>query len=107
MLCASAASTAVLFHGIEMPVCLIHDAKYARWGDEAETEAALQWGWDRPRPSGWTGVSTEPQLTPTGAELTAARRGAPDRGHRRADGEARRIHAAGTIDLRREMLSVL
>ena len=66
MLCASAASTAVLFHGIEMPVCLIHDAKYARWGDEAETGAALQWGWEPPAAIGADGVSTEPQLTPTG-----------------------------------------
>ena len=36
MLCASSASTVVRFHGSEVPVCRIHDAKYARWGDDAE-----------------------------------------------------------------------
>ncbi len=67
MLCASSARTGVRFHGTEMPVCLIHEAKYARWGDDAEVEAVLQWGWKPPEAPGTDGASTEPQLTPTGA----------------------------------------
>ena len=67
MLCASSASTAVLFHGVEVPVCRIHDTKYTRWGDDAEIEAVLQWGWRRPETLGIDGVSTAPQLSPTRA----------------------------------------
>jgi hypothetical protein len=65
MLCASLASTVVRFHGVEVPVCRIHDAKYARWGADAETQAELQWAWTPPeaRADELLGV---PRLTPTG-----------------------------------------
>jgi hypothetical protein len=45
MLCASTACTSVAFHERQVPVCRIHEAKYARWGGEAETHAAAEWGW--------------------------------------------------------------
>ena len=48
MLCASSASTVVRFHGVEVPVCRIHDAKYARWGADAEAQAELLWEWTPP-----------------------------------------------------------
>ena len=66
MLCASSASTVVCFHGSEVPVCRIHDAKFARWGDDAEVEAVLQWGWEPPPAPGAGSPSTEPRLTPPG-----------------------------------------
>jgi hypothetical protein len=67
MLCASSASTTVPFHGIEMPVCRIHDASYTRWGDEAEAHASLHWGWIPPEAFRDDETELEPQLTPTGA----------------------------------------
>ena len=67
MLCASSASTVVPFHGLAVPVCRIHDAKYARWGDDAEVEAILQWGWEPPQTSGAGSPSIEPRLTSAGA----------------------------------------
>jgi hypothetical protein len=45
MLCASAACTVVVFHGGNVPVCRIHEAKYDRWGERAEQHAAAEWGW--------------------------------------------------------------
>jgi hypothetical protein len=48
MLCASSACTTVMFFGSEIPVCRIHEAKYQRWGADAEEQAALQWGWVPP-----------------------------------------------------------
>jgi hypothetical protein len=65
MLCASLASTVVRFYGVEVPVCRIHDAKYARWGAEAEAQAELQWAWTPPEAQGDVLVGV-PQLTPTG-----------------------------------------
>jgi hypothetical protein len=67
MLCASSASTVVSFHGIEMPVCGIHDAKYARWGAEAEAQAALQWVWTPPESRPAEAECSEPQFTQTSA----------------------------------------
>jgi hypothetical protein len=67
MLCASSANTVVLFHGVEMPVCRIHDAKYARWGTDAEAQAVLQWGWTAPDALGGAATSDEPDLSPTWA----------------------------------------
>lgn len=66
MLCASSASTAVCFHGIEMPVCRIHDAKYARWGADAEAQAVLHWAWALPEPRRDELVGV-PQWTPSEA----------------------------------------
>ena len=48
MLCASTACTAVTFRGYAVPVCRIHETKYARWGAAAEELAASQWGWTTP-----------------------------------------------------------
>jgi hypothetical protein len=48
MLCASNASTTVLFRGVELPVCRMHAATYARWESEAEWNAAALWAWHRP-----------------------------------------------------------
>jgi hypothetical protein len=67
MLCASSANTVVLFHGVEMPVCRIHDAKYARWGADGEAQAVLQWGWKPPEPLADATASGEPRLSPTWA----------------------------------------
>jgi hypothetical protein len=49
MLCASCACTVVSFRGAAIPVCRIHEKKYARWGATAEEQAMLLWDWD---PSG-------------------------------------------------------
>ena len=49
-----------------VPVCRIHDAKFARWGDDAEVEAILQWGWEPPPASGAGSPSIEPRLTSPG-----------------------------------------
>ncbi len=35
----------VSFHGEERPVCRMHQATYARWGDDAETQAEALWEW--------------------------------------------------------------
>jgi hypothetical protein len=49
VLCASMANTTVRFRGREVPVCEIHARTFARWGDEAEANAELLWGWrDQP-----------------------------------------------------------
>jgi hypothetical protein len=45
MLCASSACTTLEYRGRAMPVCRIHEAKYQRWGAEAEQNAESQWGW--------------------------------------------------------------
>ena len=55
VLCASAANTAVSFHGVDVPVCRIHERAYARWGVDAEGNAALYWGW--PSAAGFNGVT--------------------------------------------------
>jgi hypothetical protein len=54
LLCASRACTGVLFDGGEIPVCRIHAATYAAWGDDAEDNAGRRWRWrpaeqERPR----------------------------------------------------------
>jgi hypothetical protein len=67
MLCASSANTVVLFHGVEVPVCRIHDAKYARWGEEAEAQAVLQWGWTPPEAQRESATTDQPDLSPTWA----------------------------------------
>ena len=41
--CASAAF--VPYRGAEVPVCRIHEQAYAKWGVDAEGNAALLWGW--------------------------------------------------------------
>jgi hypothetical protein len=45
MLCASEANTLVVFQGSKVPVCRMHERMYARWGDRAEANARLLWGW--------------------------------------------------------------
>ncbi len=45
VLCASLANTTVQFHGRDVAVCRMHEATYARWGDEAEAKAAELWEW--------------------------------------------------------------
>ena len=45
MLCASEANTVVVFRGARVPVCRMHESMYQRWGDEAEANAELLWGW--------------------------------------------------------------
>jgi hypothetical protein len=48
MLCASTACTVVVFHGREVAVCRIHEAKYQRWGPRAEEQAEAEWAWAPP-----------------------------------------------------------
>jgi hypothetical protein len=67
MLCASTANTTVAFHGSEIPVCRIHEAKYMRWGDDAEEQAALQWDWVPP-----ASAKDDPAI-PASMRLTATR----------------------------------
>jgi hypothetical protein len=45
VLCASFANTAVRFRGVEMPVCRIHEAAFARWGSGADANAETLWAW--------------------------------------------------------------
>jgi hypothetical protein len=45
MLCASTANAVVLFCGLTVAVCRIHEAMYTRWGAAAEQHAASAWGW--------------------------------------------------------------
>ncbi len=45
MLCASTACTDVLFFGVSMPVCRVHESVYARWCETAEVRAIVAWGW--------------------------------------------------------------
>jgi hypothetical protein len=45
VLCASNANTTVSFRGADVAVCRIHEKAYARWGVDAEGNAALLWGW--------------------------------------------------------------
>jgi hypothetical protein len=45
VLCASRASTTVTWRGQEIPVCRMHEAAYARWGDDGERLAEERWGW--------------------------------------------------------------
>jgi hypothetical protein len=45
MLCASAASAVVLFCGLSVAVCRIHETMYQRWGAAAEERAGTVWGW--------------------------------------------------------------
>jgi len=67
MLCASSACTTVDFHGSAIPVCRIHEAKYARWGGDAEEQAALQWGWVPPA------STKDDSAIPASMSLTATR----------------------------------
>ncbi len=45
MLCASNANAAVCFGAGLIPVCRMHDARYACWARDAETNARERWGW--------------------------------------------------------------
>ena len=45
MLCASTACSNVLFFGVSMPVCRIHESMYARWCETADIRAIVSWGW--------------------------------------------------------------
>jgi hypothetical protein len=38
----------VSFHGRDVPVCRMHEASYARWGDDAELNAVARWDWVAP-----------------------------------------------------------
>jgi hypothetical protein len=44
-LCASLSNTSVRFRERDVPVCRMHEATYARWGDEAEAKAEELWEW--------------------------------------------------------------
>jgi hypothetical protein len=44
-LCASIAKTEVEFCDQLVPVCRMHEATYARWGDTAERNAIELWRW--------------------------------------------------------------
>jgi hypothetical protein len=44
-LCASPATRVVRFRGLELPVCRLHEATYAAWGERAEAQAAARWAW--------------------------------------------------------------
>jgi hypothetical protein len=45
VLCASNANTKVPFRDGYVAVCRMHEATYARWGDDAEAKAAELWEW--------------------------------------------------------------
>jgi hypothetical protein len=45
--CAANAVTTVRFRGVDVPICRLHAATYARWGDGAEDEAMRAWAWSR------------------------------------------------------------
>jgi hypothetical protein len=64
MLCASCACTVVSFRGAEIPVCRIHEKKYARWGATAEEQAMLLWDWDPSEPVGAVAAASLPMLLP-------------------------------------------
>jgi hypothetical protein len=55
MLCASRANTHVRHRGEDVPVCRMHAATYARWGEDAVRNADESWDWSvrrqPPRPS--------------------------------------------------------
>ena len=44
-LCSAIASRIVQFRVHELPVCRLHEATYASWGDDAEAAAAARWAW--------------------------------------------------------------
>jgi hypothetical protein len=46
VLCASNANTYVEFRNARVAVCRMHEATYARWGEEAEAKAAELWDWE-------------------------------------------------------------
>ena len=46
MLCASTAKTTVTYRGVQVPVCRIHSATYAAWGEDADEHAEQRWAWN-------------------------------------------------------------
>lgn len=46
VLCASNANTYVEFRSARVAVCRMHEATYARWGEEADARAAELWDWE-------------------------------------------------------------
>jgi hypothetical protein len=65
MLCASSASTVVEHRGRQVPVCRIHEAKYARWGDAAAAHAETQWGWETEPEPDTPALAQRRDLAPT------------------------------------------
>jgi hypothetical protein len=45
MLCASEANSVVRYADVDVPVCKMHEATYARWGVSAWANASERWGW--------------------------------------------------------------
>ena len=45
MRCASAANCVIRFEALDVPVCRIHEATFARWGASAADNARVRWGW--------------------------------------------------------------
>jgi hypothetical protein len=45
MRCASAANCVIRFEALDIPVCRIHEATFARWGASAADNARSRWGW--------------------------------------------------------------
>jgi hypothetical protein len=45
--CAADANRTVSFREREVPVCRLHEATYAAWGELADENAAELWGWCR------------------------------------------------------------
>jgi hypothetical protein len=45
MRCASMANCAIRFEALDVPVCRIHEATFARWGAGAVANARARWGW--------------------------------------------------------------
>jgi hypothetical protein len=46
-LCASGGNRTVRFRGRDVPVCRLHEATFAAWGEDADENAAERWGWCR------------------------------------------------------------
>jgi hypothetical protein len=45
MRCASMANSVVRFEAVNIPVCRIHEATFARWGTAGAANARARWGW--------------------------------------------------------------
>jgi hypothetical protein len=45
MRCASMANCVIRFEALDIPVCRIHEATFARWGTAGAANARARWGW--------------------------------------------------------------
>jgi hypothetical protein len=59
-LCAATANRLVRFDGLDVPVCRMHEATYARWNDE--TVAVQRWGWGAWTASGLAAIAAAAAL---------------------------------------------